>query len=90
MPLSVFYYIPCFRLGQLDGFHRHYQSGCASKRWLVQNKERGIWNGQVETEVLSRFNRTAMLTYDPGRSGPDGPLQPYGANASCIGTFTVR
>ena len=36
-----------------------------------------IWNGQVETDVLSRFNRTAMLTYDwfgrssqsKGRSG---------------------
>ena len=24
-----------------------------------------IWNGQVETDVLRRFNRTAMLTHDP-------------------------
>ena len=24
-----------------------------------------IWNGQVEIDVVGRFNRTAMLTQDP-------------------------
>ena len=36
--------------------------GCSSSVWNVPIS---IWNGRVETDALSRFNRTAKLTHTP-------------------------
>ena len=57
------------------GPFRHFSSlagGCSSS--VCNNVSCSIWNGQVETDALSRFNRMAILTHTQSTSGTSVPL----------------
>ena len=66
------------------------RSLASGMRFTVWNIARCIWNGRVETEVMSRFNRAVFWRTIRLKPVSNGSLQPIGRNGSCISVFTAR
>ena len=58
---------------------------CSSSVW---NRSCCTWNGEVESDAVSRFNHTAVLTYDPCVISSDSPPQPHSRAESCVKALT--
>ena len=67
---------------------RSLASGCSSSVWNIAFC---TWNGQVETDALSRFSRMAMLTHDALQVRAWDSPQPYSqtARVSALIFFTT-